>query len=132
MSPRSAAGYLVIGTLNVTNSSITGNTATLTTSGGGGIFCQGILNLSNSTIHGNRAGNGAGILLFFNSTTMTITTTTITGNTAFDPAAFGGGVLVLAATRPYITPSSRKTDLIPGSRWTARISKARSIHWVST
>ncbi|MCZ8223651.1 MAG: right-handed parallel beta-helix repeat-containing protein, partial [Microcystis sp. LE19-84.1B] len=69
------------GTLTLTNSTISGNTATY----GGGIYNDGTLTLTNSTISGNTGGGihnwGRGIL--------TLTNSTITGNTATN---FGGGI----------------------------------------
>ncbi|MBD2624714.1 right-handed parallel beta-helix repeat-containing protein [Microcystis flos-aquae FACHB-1344] len=80
------------GTLTLTNSTITGNTAGV----GGGIYNQsGTLTLTNSTISGNKAhsddddiytvGSGGGI---YNGGTLTITNSTISGNTADG----GGGI----------------------------------------
>ena len=78
------------GTLTLTNSTITGNTADV----GGGIYNQsGTLTLTNSTISGNKAhtddiytvGSGGGI---YNGGTLTITNSTISGNTADG----GGGI----------------------------------------
>ncbi|TRU38100.1 MAG: hypothetical protein EWV50_12350 [Microcystis aeruginosa Ma_MB_F_20061100_S20] len=81
------------GTLTITNSTITGNTA----GWGGGIYNQydGTLTITNSTISGNKAhtddddiytvGSGGGI---YNVGTLTITNSTISGNTAEG----GGGI----------------------------------------
>jgi hypothetical protein len=49
------------GTLTISNSTITGNTAPGYASAGGGIFNEGTLIVSNSTIAGNYAYDGAGI-----------------------------------------------------------------------
>ncbi|MFN6273270.1 MAG: Calx-beta domain-containing protein [Microcystis sp.] len=69
------------GTLTLTNSTISGNTATF----GGGILNSGILTLTNSTISGNTADDGGGI---DNWGTLTLNNSTITGNTA----TYGGGI----------------------------------------
>jgi hypothetical protein len=77
-------GILNIGTLAITNSTISGNTAAL----GGGIFNTGPLTVANTTVNGNVASEGGGI---YNSGggTATIINCTISGNTA-NPD--GGGI----------------------------------------
>ncbi|HEX5272560.1 MAG TPA: choice-of-anchor Q domain-containing protein [Gemmataceae bacterium] len=83
--PNQGGGIRNLGTLTVTNCTITGNF----TFGGGGILNAGTLTLSGSTVSGNTAsGNGGGI---FNVGTLTVTTSTVAGNTA--PSGNGGGVL---------------------------------------
>ena len=71
-----------------------GLTATRGNSGteGGGIYNAGTLTLTNSTVSGNTAGgvergNGGGILNFFGSGTLTLKNSTVSGNTA----SFSGG-----------------------------------------
>ena len=68
------------GTLTLTNSSVSNNTA-LYSSIVGGIYNTGTLTLTNSTISGNTAqyGNGGGI---DNGGTLTLTNSTISGNAA--------------------------------------------------
>ncbi len=79
------AGILNLGTLTISNSTITGNA----TFGGGGILNVGTLAISDSTIAGNTAyGSGGGL---FNVGTLTVTNSTITGNTA--ASGSGGGIL---------------------------------------
>jgi hypothetical protein len=75
------------GTLTITNSTISGNTSR---DAGGGVNNEygGTLTITNSTIAGN-AGGGVG-----NSGTLTITNSTISGNTA---SYGGGGVANLAS-----------------------------------
>ncbi len=67
------------GTLTVTNSTFSGNTATQ----GGGIYNRGTLNMANSTLTGNISHNGAGLGSgggFQNDTgTATLTNVTISG-----------------------------------------------------
>ncbi len=73
------------GTLTVSNSTIFGNS---TNNNGGGIYNGGTLTVSNSTISGNKAtngGDGGGIL---NRSTITVSNSTISGNTATN----GGGI----------------------------------------
>jgi hypothetical protein len=66
------------GTLTITNSTISGNTATRS---GGGIYndYNGTLTLNNNTISGNTATYGGGI---YNSGTLILTNNTIANNTA--------------------------------------------------
>ena len=99
----SGGGILNYGTLTVSDSTITGNSAADAFSGaagdGGGIFNSGILTVSDSTITGNSAaesfgaagsGDGGGIFSGFNSFgTLTVTNSTITDNSADDS---GGGI----------------------------------------
>ncbi|MBL8761017.1 MAG: right-handed parallel beta-helix repeat-containing protein [Phycisphaerae bacterium] len=76
------------GTLTITNSIISGNSAQ--NSHGGGINNSGMLTITNSTISGNwaQADHGGGIN---NNGTLTITSSTISGNTAQGYYS-GGGV----------------------------------------
>jgi hypothetical protein len=72
------------GTLTVTNSTLSGNSAS---NNGGGINnnFSGTLTVTNSTLSGNSAGAGGGI---FNDGTLTVTNSTLSGNTT---GGFGGG-----------------------------------------
>jgi hypothetical protein len=81
------------GTLMVTNSTISGNSAG---ESGGGIVNSGTLTVTNSTISGNSAGEGGGIL---NTGTLTLTNSTISGNAA---SIFGGGIACAAGTLTMI------------------------------
>ena len=86
--------YLGTGTLNVTNSSVSGNTA----GSSGGIFAvDGTLTLTNSTVSNNTAQFGSGGI-FVADGTLTLTNSTVSGNTTqsgsggiFAP----GGILTL-------------------------------------
>jgi tetratricopeptide (TPR) repeat protein/energy-coupling factor transporter ATP-binding protein EcfA2 len=71
------------GTLTLSNSTVSGNTAQ---SDGGGITNSGTLTLSNSVISGNSANDGGGIT---NSGTLTLSNSTVSGNTA---QGDGGGI----------------------------------------
>ncbi len=73
------------GTLTVTQSSVSGNSASV----GGGIFNDVVLTVTRSTVSGNTAGNGGGI---DNLGTLTVTQSTLAGNTA----QRGGGLLNLS------------------------------------
>jgi hypothetical protein len=84
--------------VTITNSTISGNTATATTSDssyGGGIYNSGTLTVISSTISGNTATTsdssyGGGI---YNSGTLTVTNSTIYGNTATTSgSSYGGGI----------------------------------------
>ncbi|MBI5842518.1 MAG: cadherin domain-containing protein [Chloroflexi bacterium] len=82
------AGVLNEGTLTITNSTFSGNSA----SGynGGGIFNYfGTLTITNSTFSGNSATSGGGL---FNTGTLTVTNSTFSGNSASDPSFGGGGI----------------------------------------
>jgi hypothetical protein len=83
------------GSLTISNSTITGNTATGVAVSGGGIFNLGALTITGSTISDNTAVRtnavGGGIL---NGGTAIITGTTITGNSVVGRFnAFGGGIM---------------------------------------
>ena len=80
-------GIKNIGTMTVTNSTVSGNTASAD-SGGGGILNQGALTLTNSTVRSNKASIGGGIYNILG--TLTLTDSTVSGNTA--SADSGGGI----------------------------------------
>ena len=85
----SGGGIYSLGTLTLTNSTVSGNT---TRRLGGGIFSSGIatrggmLTLTNSTVSGNTARHGGGI---HNHRTLTLKNSTVSGNTA---GGGGGGI----------------------------------------
>ncbi|XQQ05819.1 MAG: beta strand repeat-containing protein [Leptolyngbya sp. IPPAS B-1204] len=78
-------GILNNGTLTVSNSTFTGNSAQ-GNGFGGGIYSDGTLTVSNSTFTGNSAGNPGGAI--DNRGTMTVSNSTFTGN-----RASGGGAI---------------------------------------
>ena len=93
-------GILNRGTLTISNSTISGNTATGGPGGGIRNDCQSgcpagviaTMTINNSTISGNTASSdGGGISSGFNSRT-TITNSTISGNTASGTGSQGGGI----------------------------------------
>jgi hypothetical protein len=75
--------YNFYGTVNLTDSTVTDNTAQI----GGGIANGGVLTVSESTISDNSASSSGGGISNFNGT-VTVTDSTISGNSA----AFGGGI----------------------------------------
>ena len=86
----------LVGTANVSNCTISGNTAT---SIGGGIYSAidgsgtacGILTLTNSTLSGNSAPTGGGLAAYCTGAgSVTITNSTLSNNTA--NASSGGGI----------------------------------------
>ena len=83
------------GTLTVTDSTLSGNTATI--GDGGGIDNAGTLTVTDSTLSGNSAGSlGGGI---DNAGTLTVTDSTLSGNSAVDAAGVAtSGNLSLGAT----------------------------------
>ncbi len=87
--------YVDIGTVNVSNSIISGNSAS--NSGGGIFFANGTINVSDSTISDNSASDhGGGI--YHNSGTMTVSNSTVSGNSASGSVSFGGGIFVTGGT----------------------------------
>jgi hypothetical protein len=84
------------GTLTVTGSTFTGNSAPSSSgTSGGAIDSSGTLNVSTSTFTGNTAYEGGGILNQSATSTATVTESTFTGNTATD---LGGGLTNYAET----------------------------------
>ena len=108
----SGGGIYNLGTLTVSNSTISGNSAALY---GGGIFNSSFggsatLTVSNSTLSGNSASNGGGI--YNNNGTLTITNSTLSGNSASDTGggifndAFLGGSATLTITNSTLSGNS--------------------------
>jgi CSLREA domain-containing protein len=83
------AGIFNNGTLTVTNSTFSGNSAT---SAGGGIFSLGgTTTVTNSTFSGNSANFAGGGIASFGGT-LTVTNSTFSGNSATSSAGAGGGI----------------------------------------
>ncbi len=86
--------FIDASTVNITNSTLSGNTATGGLGSGGGIYNgAGILNIANSTLSGNQADDDGGGV--YNTGTITLDNVTITGNTADNDtngSGNGGGV----------------------------------------
>ena len=78
-------GIYNVGTLTLTNSTVSGNTAP---SNGGGIYNYSTLTLTNSTVSGNAAPTDGGGIYNFGGT-LTLTNSTVSGNTA---TSSGGGI----------------------------------------
>ena len=90
----SGGGILNSGTLVLTNSTITGNTADLS----GGIYNSGSLTMTKSTVKGNTALTAGGI---FNTGTLTLNNSTVSNNTstgATTNTGPGGGIMNIATT----------------------------------
>jgi len=83
-------GIYNVGTLSLTGSTVSGNTAERS-GDGGGIYNLGTLSLTSSTASGNTARRGGGGI--FNYGTLTLTNSTVTGNIASDAFGDGGGIL---------------------------------------
>ena len=71
-------GVFNYGTLTLTDSTISGNSAA---GSGGGVLSRGPLTLTHSTISGNSARSGGGVQNYY---TLTLTDSTISGNSASD------------------------------------------------
>jgi hypothetical protein len=93
----SGGGIRNVGSLTVTNSTISGNTAQ--EGGGGGILNVGTLTVTSSTISNNTASFAGGIL---NVGTVTVTNSTISDNTALT----GGGIWNLGDGTVMVTNST--------------------------
>ena len=85
------------GGLTLTNSTVSGNSAT---GSGGGIYNVGTLSLTNSTVSGNSAASGGGI---YNWRTLSLTNSTISGNSA---VIEGGGMSISPETDPLYNLSA--------------------------
>ena len=103
------------GTVTVTGSTISGNTATTANSGfGGGIFnVGGTVTVTDSTISGNTAFAGSGI---YNDGTVTVTDSTISGNTAsFGGDIYNGGTVTVTDVDLAITTPKNITTSATGA-----------------
>jgi chitodextrinase len=102
-------GIFSHGTLTITGSTFSGNSAPSSGgTSGGGINNSGTLNLSTSTFTGNSAQEGGGV---FNQKTATIANDTFAGNTA---TVYGGGALLNAAGTMTVTGSTFTGNTGPG------------------
>ena len=109
----SASGILNNGTLTVTNSTLSGNSAG-GGSGGGGIFNLGILTVTNSTISGNSATGGVGGGIY-SLGTLTVTNSAISGNSASSlPFKNGGGGGIYNDGKLTVTNSTLSGNNSPG------------------
>ncbi|MBX3015408.1 MAG: hypothetical protein KF832_28065 [Caldilineaceae bacterium] len=85
----SGGGLMNYGTVTVSNSTLSGNSAS---TGGGGIGNLGTMTVDNSTLSDNSAGNSGAAL--FNQGTLTVNNSTFSGNSADQ----GGGALFNMST----------------------------------
>jgi hypothetical protein len=96
-SATDGAGLFSSGTTTISDSTFTGNTAT---NAGGGIANQGKLSVSGSALLENTSGQGGGAIVNVGaSAILSISSSTISGNTAIG----GGGLYNLAATATVST-----------------------------
>jgi CSLREA domain-containing protein len=104
------------GTLTLTNSTVSGNSAAF----GGGISNSGTLTLTNSTVSGNNAGEEGGIgaaegggILNFSGGTVILTNSTVSGNKALSNS-HGGGIYngggTLTLTNSTVSGNSAEFD----------------------
>ncbi|MGH3217981.1 MAG: choice-of-anchor Q domain-containing protein [Streptosporangiaceae bacterium] len=108
-STQGGGGIFNHGTLTITGSTFTSNSAPATTgTSGGAINNSGTLKLSTSTFTGNTAQEGGGV---FNQKAATITSDTFSGNTA---TVYGGGALLNAAGTMTVTGSTFTGNTGPG------------------
>jgi chitodextrinase len=97
------------GTLSVSGSTFTGNSAPAKTgTSGGAVNSSGTLTVTTSTFTGNTAQEGGGV---FNQKTATITNSTFTNNTA---TIYGGGALLNAAGTETLTGDTFTGNTGPG------------------
>jgi CSLREA domain-containing protein len=82
------------GSVQLTNSTISGNSADRGSGGGILNFQGGALSVTNCTISGNKGAVGAGLYFFQTTGAMTISNSTISSNTVMDPNGRGGGLAV--------------------------------------
>jgi parallel beta-helix repeat protein len=88
--------------LGMTGCTVNGNQATVSTAHGGGVFSQGTTTVSNCTIANNTVGsNGGGI--YVQGAGLTITGTTVSGNSATNSVGKGGGVFCQAPLTMFNT-----------------------------
>ena len=112
----SGGGIRNDGTLTITNSTLSDNSAT---SGGGGIFNTGggTLTITNSTLSSNSAASGGGGI--HNQGMLTVTNSTLSGNSA--ASSFGGGIYNNGGTLNFanaIIANSAGGDCINGGTGT--------------
>ncbi|MCX7424360.1 MAG: right-handed parallel beta-helix repeat-containing protein [Planctomycetia bacterium] len=91
-SAHDGGGICSYGALIVTNSTLSGNSAS---GDGGGIYSYGTVTLTNSTLSGNLAGFGGGI---YSYSTVTVTNSTLSGNSASGNLGSGGGIYSFSGT----------------------------------
>ena len=90
----SGAGVFVTSssTLSLLRVLVTNNNASLGIKQGGGLHVLGTLNLTDSTVSNNSAANAGGGIRITSGGTANIANSTIVGNSALTPGASGGGI----------------------------------------
>ena len=104
----SSGGIASLGTLTLTNCTVSGNT-NAQTNGGGILNSSGTLNIINSTISGNSTTAGFAGGIYNYAGTLTITNSTISGNSATEfslSLGVGGGILNSNGATAIITNST--------------------------
>ncbi len=99
-------GEISAGTVTVSNSTLSGNSARIT---GGGIYTTGTATVSDSTLSGNSSGAGGGIT----ARTATVSNSTISGNSGNDLFG-GGGITADTVTVSDSTLSGNSTEFTAG------------------
>lgn len=97
-----------LGSLTLSESTITGNTAT---TNGGGIYSSGTLNVSASTFSGNSAVSGAGVFTSVSTAIDSISNSTLTGNTA---SGNGGAIYNSASVLSVIDSTVTGNSAVSG------------------
>ena len=111
-SQQGGGGIFSHGTLTVTGSTFSGNSAPSTAgTSGGAINSSGTLNVSTSTFTGNTAQEGGGIFNQSTSAPVTVTDTTFSNNTA---TVFGGGAIVNVQGTTDVTRDTFTGNTGPG------------------
>lgn len=120
-------GILNNGTLTLTDSTVSGNTATA--GSGGGIRNNGTLTLTSSTVSGNTAPGGGG-LANGSFATLTLTNSTVSGNIATGVFGAGGGGILQGRGTVTLTSSTVTRNSAPsggGIHVTGNLTLANSI-----
>lgn len=89
------------GTLNLQRSTVSGNSVDAGENGaGGGIYLSGTASITNSTISGNQVGSAGGGAIRMDTGSLTVLSSTITGNDATGGSGVwgGGGLLITGGT----------------------------------
>jgi hypothetical protein len=98
------------GSLTMTGSTISGNSATGLTSNGAGIFvgAASAVVMDRSSLSGNVAGRNGGGIYFFNGGALTVTNSTVSGNTALTAATGlgGGGIYFYGTATTFLVSNS--------------------------
>jgi CSLREA domain-containing protein len=127
-SSNEGGGIFNDGTLNVTNSTLSGNSVSSSAfadfNQGGGIYNNGTLNITGSTLSDNSAGGGSGIGnanrgggIYNNGGTLNITGSTLSGNsaTSSDGSGNSGGGIYNPSGTLNITGSTLSNNSATGS-----------------